>query len=128
MNATSTTEASVAQRILLSGHVQGIGYRPALARLASELGLVGWVRNTSQGIEVHAEGPDSQVEKFIEQCLDRRPAHGVVTSKKNYDVGVEHLSDFRILHGSNPFLQIWLSVDNAWRKYATLRIDAMAIF
>lgn len=101
MNATSTTEASVAQRILLSGHVQGIGYRPALARLASELGLVGWVRNTSQGIEVHAEGPDSQVEKFIEQCLDRRPAHGVVTSKKNYDVGVEHLSDFRILHGSN---------------------------
>jgi len=101
MNTTSTTEAYIAQRILLSGHVQGIGYRPTLARLASELGLVGWVRNTSQGIEVHAEGPDSQVEKFIEQCLDRRPAHGVVTSKQIGHAAIEHLADFRILHGSS---------------------------
>jgi len=101
MNATSKTEACVAQRILLLGHVQGIGYRPALARLASELGLVGWVRNTTQGIEVHVEGPDGQVKKFIDQCMDYCPAHGAVTSQNSQYVGVERRSGFRILHGSS---------------------------
>jgi acylphosphatase len=41
----------------VEGRVQGVGYRAATLRRASELGLSGWVRNRDDGtVEVEAEG------------------------------------------------------------------------
>jgi hydrogenase maturation factor HypF (carbamoyltransferase family) len=37
------------QRIRVAGVVQGVGFRPFVWRLASELGLSGWVRNDAFG-------------------------------------------------------------------------------
>lgn len=45
-------------RLTVVGHVQGVGYRAATQRRASELGLSGWVRNLPDGgVELEAEGP-----------------------------------------------------------------------
>jgi acylphosphatase len=42
---------------MVFGDVQGVGYRLATQRLASELGLSGWVRNREDGsVELEAEG------------------------------------------------------------------------
>jgi acylphosphatase len=49
------------------GRVQGVFFRSYLAKNARELGLVGFVRNLSNGsVEVLAEGNKQQLEKLIE--------------------------------------------------------------
>lgn len=52
LNAPPTTRLKIAVR----GAVQGVGFRPFVHRLAAELGLAGWVNNSSQGVFIEAEG------------------------------------------------------------------------
>ncbi len=51
--------------VRVSGVVQGVGFRPFVYGLAKRLGLHGWVRNTSGGVEILVEGHRLQVERFI---------------------------------------------------------------
>ena len=45
------------QRLLVSGRVQGVSYRSYVRRLATELGITGWVLNLEDGrVEIAAEG------------------------------------------------------------------------
>lgn len=48
-------------RLVVVGQVQGVGFRPAVWRLAVALGLVGWVRNTAEGVELEIEGDTAAV-------------------------------------------------------------------
>ena len=43
-------------RITVRGAVQGVGFRPFVYRLASELALKGWVINSPQGVTVEVQG------------------------------------------------------------------------
>jgi hydrogenase maturation protein HypF len=43
-------------RLEVTGAVQGVGFRPTVWRLARELGLAGFVRNSSAGVEIEVEG------------------------------------------------------------------------
>ena len=43
-------------RIHISGVVQGVGFRPFVYGLAQHLQLTGWVRNSSAGVDIEAEG------------------------------------------------------------------------
>ena len=40
----------------IQGLVQGVGFRPFVYQLATELGLTGWVKNTSAGVLIEVEG------------------------------------------------------------------------
>lgn len=52
---------------IVSGKVQGVGFRAFTERQARDLGLSGWVRNLSDGtVEVTAEGPRSQLKQLVE--------------------------------------------------------------
>jgi acylphosphatase len=54
--------------IVVSGLVQGVGYRAFAEREACGLGLAGWVRNLADGrVEAEVEGERSLVEPFIER-------------------------------------------------------------
>jgi acylphosphatase len=71
---------AVAARVhlLISGLVQGVGFRWASQREATRLGLVGWVRNRADGrVEAVAEGPEEAVEAFLAWC-ERGPAGAAV--------------------------------------------------
>lgn len=58
-------EPSVAAcRLVLAGGVQGLGVRPAIFRLAGELGLCGSVGNTLRGVEIEVEGPRAALREF----------------------------------------------------------------
>lgn len=50
--------------IHITGIVQGVGFRPFVYNLAHEYNIKGWVLNASDGVHIHAEGPESIVDSF----------------------------------------------------------------
>lgn len=61
--------SSVVRRLVVTGRVQGVGYRISCAREADRLGVQGWVRNLADGsVEVVAAGPPEPVEELTEWC------------------------------------------------------------
>ncbi|PZA08367.1 MULTISPECIES: acylphosphatase [unclassified Meiothermus] len=53
--------------VLVTGTVQGVGYRAYARQRAMELGLCGYAENLSDGrVEVVAEGPREELEQFLE--------------------------------------------------------------
>ena len=60
--------------IIVTGRVQGIGYRVHCSREAKSLGVTGWVRNNPDGsVEVVAEGDDVAVNELADWCRAGHP-------------------------------------------------------
>jgi acylphosphatase len=69
-----------AYRYLVSGRVQGVGYRYFAMRAAESLGITGFARNLVDGrVEVVAEGPEELLAE-LEQQLRQGPAFAAVSS------------------------------------------------
>jgi hydrogenase maturation protein HypF len=83
-------------QIRVSGQVQGVGFRPFVYKLAHELGLAGWVRNDSEGVEIAVEGERPQVMRMIERLQSESPALARV-EKVSHDMTQMTLG----LHGFN---------------------------
>jgi acylphosphatase len=70
--------ATIRRKVLVSGRVQGVGYRVACAREAAAADLAGRVRNLADGrVEAVFEGPDSEVDALVAWCR-RGPRSAVV--------------------------------------------------
>jgi acylphosphatase len=55
--------------VFISGRVQGVFYRASTKNMAEQLGLKGWVRNTSDGVvEAVFEGEETAVKDMISWC------------------------------------------------------------
>src|SRR5437660_11144588 len=74
----NTVETIKRLRLRVEGAVQGVGFRPFLYRLATELGLAGWVSNTSQGLIAEIEGDARQLDLFLQRFERERPQHAVI--------------------------------------------------
>lgn len=83
---------------LLSGRVQGVGFRWAVEALANHYGLSGTVANLRDGrVEVYAQGDRSTLEAFAYD-LQNRPGAGQVSSMEiEYTVASRHLEGFKIV-------------------------------
>jgi len=89
--------SSRAIRALVTGAVQGVGFRDATRRRADELGLTGWVRNTDDGgVAVHAEGRSAAIDALI-AFLRRGPRGAIVDEVAVDDVPAESHAQFAIL-------------------------------
>jgi hydrogenase maturation protein HypF len=72
MELYATTEAQ-GLRIHITGIVQGVGFRPFVYGLARREGLTGWVRNTSAGVDIEADGPADSLAAFTAALRDELP-------------------------------------------------------
>ena len=62
-----------ARRWLLGGQIQGVGFRPFVFRLATGLGLTGWVINRIGRVEIHTEGSTTAQEQFSQALIEQAP-------------------------------------------------------
>jgi acylphosphatase len=54
-------------RAVVSGRVQGVGFRYSTQEVARDLGLAGWVRNLADGrVELEAEGDRAALDRLLE--------------------------------------------------------------
>ncbi len=60
-------------RIVIRGAVQGVGFRPFAYRLATEMGLPGWVSNSPQGVFLEVEGTPETLRSFLLRLEKERP-------------------------------------------------------
>ncbi len=67
-------------RIMLRGAVQGVGFRPFVFRLATELGLAGWVNNSPQGVLIEVEGEAEKLQSFLLRLEIEKPPRASIQS------------------------------------------------
>ncbi|MGH9515677.1 MAG: acylphosphatase, partial [Terriglobales bacterium] len=70
--ATLTQSGILRRRISLRGIVQGVGFRPFVYNLAKNIGIRGFILNSSSGVTIEAEGPEAALDEFI-RSLDHPP-------------------------------------------------------
>jgi len=64
-----------AVRLIVSGRVQGVGYRYWAVGEAGRLGIEGWVRNLTDGtVEIFAAGTAESLDRLAEACRKGPPA------------------------------------------------------
>ncbi len=94
--------------IIVSGRVQGVGFRARAARVARELGLSGLARNTSRGqVEIYCEGAREKILEFAEELKNSHQNFPLPASKPE-----KVLLFFEGEEGFTP----------AWKKFAGFEI------
>ena len=89
--------ANIARRFIISGEVQGVGYRFFAQRAAARHQVVGYVKNLDDGrVEALAEGPAPDVELF-KHDLAAGPRFGFVEHVEEINVEpIGSYTSFRI--------------------------------
>jgi len=85
-------------RIVVRGAVQGVGFRPFVYRLATELGLTGWVSNSTQGVIIEADGQESLLQEFLLRVNRDHPPHASIHGLEYCFLDNAGFNSFEIRH------------------------------
>ena len=88
-------------RITLRGAVQGVGFRPFVYRLATEMSLAGWVLNSSSGLVVEVEGSPDELQRFEQRIERERPKASVITTRESAWLPLQGFTKFEIHHSES---------------------------
>ena len=67
-------------RVIIRGAVQGVGFRPYVFRLATEMKLPGWVSNAAQGVFIEVEGGKETINQFLFRVQREIPPRAFIQS------------------------------------------------
>jgi acylphosphatase len=85
------------RRFLVSGRVQGVWFRASTQRAAKQMGLVGWVRNLSDGrVEAVACG-EAQTLADFEAWLGQGPEHAHVEAVESEEHPSQDFDSFAVV-------------------------------
>jgi hydrogenase maturation protein HypF len=92
------------QRIFITGRVQGVGFRPAVYRLACHIGLTGTVRNDTKGVTIELQGERKKISEFLERLhsASEKPPLAQINSCKTVDISAVKGEDKFTIKPSEP--------------------------
>lgn len=67
-------------KVTVRGAVQGVGFRPLVYRLATELRLNGWVLNSAQGVFIEVEGARETLDQLLFRLEREKPPRAFIQS------------------------------------------------
>lgn len=82
--------------IQVRGVVQGVGFRPFVYRLAHEQGVTGWVLNGEEGVAIHAEGAEEDLQRFVEGLKTQAPPAAAIAEVLVQPIEASGLMSFEI--------------------------------
>lgn len=85
------------KHVLVTGIVQGVGFRPWVYRLAQSQSLSGWVRNRGSMLEIEFEGRIEQIEFALNQLRHAPPLHASIERIDLLDLPWDGSTRFEIL-------------------------------
>ena len=85
-----------ARSIHVTGLVQGVGFRPFIYRMAVLFHISGWVVNGNDGVRIHAEGSEKDIDSFIRNIKDKAPAAAQILSIRVSNAELKEFSSFQI--------------------------------
>ncbi|OBC02318.1 carbamoyltransferase HypF [Mycobacterium sp. 852002-40037_SCH5390672] len=83
------SDTPVRQHVMVTGVVQGVGFRPFVHRIATELGLTGFVGNNSGAVFLEVQGPSARVAEFGHRLRAEAPPLARIADVRIVDVTVE---------------------------------------
>ena len=90
-----------AQKILTQGIVQGVGFRPYIYRLATDLNLNGYVRNLGNVVEIIIEGENTDL--FIQRLPCELPPIAKIDSMTVENIEINDYADFEIIESGDSY-------------------------
>ena len=107
-------EQTTGLKIWVRGIVQGVGFRPFIYNLADSLGLKGWVKNTSGGVEIEVSGSDEALQRFVAAIRGNPPPLARIDELHSEPVPTNGYTDFKIHDSqSQPGISLPISPDVA---------------
>ena len=104
----------MARLIKVLGVVQGVGFRPAVWRLAMQLGLTGTVSNHSDGVRICVWGENSALNRFAERLQTEAPPLARIDCIKTEDISSENTpTDFTIVSSTVGTAHAYIAPDTA---------------
>ncbi len=99
-NVTQQKEISatdiVCRHIVITGFVQGVGFRPFVFRLANELQIKGYVANNTGQVTIAAESTRETLELFCEQLISQAPVNAKPVIQSMNEIALLNYTDFSI--------------------------------
>ncbi len=85
---------------VVSGHVQGVGFRAFTRSIARRFDINGWVRNLPDGrsVEVVGEGTHDQLIQFVEHLRKGPSAARVTDLRQTFRPAVGEFTGFSVRH------------------------------
>src|SRR5262245_16060529 len=96
LNPKAIGERPARLRVAIRGAAQGVGFRPFIYRLATELGLAGWVKNSSQGVFIEVEGRQGELESFLLRIEREKPPRSFIQSLESSFLDPKGFTGFEI--------------------------------
>ncbi|MCL5113728.1 MAG: acylphosphatase [Patescibacteria group bacterium] len=84
-------------RVLITGFIQGVGFRQHIKRKARSLGLTGWVRNLpDRRVEALFSGPKEKIEEAISECSKGPFFSEVKSTQVSWEKNKEEFTNFDV--------------------------------
>ena len=88
-------------QVLVTGLVQGVGFRPFVYRIANRFDLTGWVQNTNENVKIEVSGTALNISQFLISLWKEAPPAAVIEDISIHEIETKSFAEFIILDSHN---------------------------
>ncbi|MBT8323162.1 MAG: acylphosphatase, partial [Eudoraea sp.] len=96
-------------KVVITGQVQGVGFRPHVYVLAKQFHLTGTVSNNEEGVIIYITGEENNIQSFISELISHPPRVSRINAHHAREVPLKQFETFEIIpsqKGSTLNLQL----------------------